>query len=329
MPTNLPPEAQEAERLYRAARTPEEKISTLEGYISLIPKHKGTDHLRADLRRKLSKLKESASQRRKSVGRQESPYHIDPEGAGQVVVVGCTNVGKSALVATLTNATPEVSASPFSTWEPTPGMMFMENVPIQLIDTPPLNPDYVEPLMLDLIRRCDLVLLVVDLQAAPIEQLETSAAFLEEHGIVPEHWQEWEATDRRVFVKPFLVAVNKHDDEHTEEVFQIFLELLEDEWPLLPLSTRSGRNLEYLKRVVYERLGVIRVYSKAPGQEPDRDSPFILKEGGTVAEFARQIHQDFYEQLRTARVWGTGVYDGQMVSRDHVLHDEDVVELRI
>lgn len=328
MPTNLPPEFHEVDKRYRAAGSTAEKIACLEELISTIPKHKGTDKLRADYRRRLSKMKSSA-QASKKTGKQESPYHIDKEGAGQVVLVGPTNVGKSALVATLTNATPEVSAAPFSTWAPTPGMMLMENVQIQLIDTPPLNQDYVDPEMLNLIRRSDLILLVLDLQADPFQQLEDAIVLLEERDIVARHHQDRYTDIQRLTVKPLLVLVNKVDDEGADEDFEVFCELLEEEWPLLPISTTTGYNLEPMKRAVFDQLEVIRIYSQVPGRDPDMGSPFILEKGGTVGEFARQIHQDFYENLKAARVWGSAAFDGQKVSRDHVLEDGDVVELRI
>jgi hypothetical protein len=335
MPTNLPPECQEIERQYRAATSMADKISLLEELISAIPKHKGTDKLRADYRRRLSKLKDSAAQARKSGAKHESPFRIDKEGAGQVVVVGPTNVGKSALVTALTNASPEVSPAPFTTWTPTPGMMPVHKVQIQLIDTPPLDRDYIEPELLDLIRRVDLVLVTVDLQTDPVQQLEETVALLGEHHILPERQAEGAANvepgtwQRRPTPKPILVLVNKYDDEDLAEVFDIFLELLEEDWPLIPVSAATGRNLEYLKQVIFERLGIIRIFSRAPGEEPDYGAPFVLRKGETVADFAGKLHQDFYHNLKTARVWGTGVYDGQMVSRDHVLHDGDVVELRI
>ena len=328
MPTNLPPEAVEAERRFRAAKSLDEKIARLEEYIGLIPKHKGTDKLRADLRRRLSKLK-SRTQSRKGISRQVSPFLIDREGAGQVVVVGPPNVGKSALVAALTNATPKVSPAPFTTWTPTPGMMQMEDVQIQLIDTPPLTRDYVEPAFLDLIRRSDLILLVVDLQTYPVEQLEDTVALLEEHRIVPCHLRDRDSAERRLTCKPLLVLVNKYDDESTDELFEIFLELLEGEWPVLPVSATTGRNLERLKRAVFEQLDIIRVYSKPPGQEPDLTVPYIVKKGTTVEELAGKVHKDFLENLKAARVWGSGAFDGQMVPRDHVLHDGDIVELRM
>ena len=92
---------------------------------------------------------------------------------------------------------------------------------------------------------------------------------------------------------------------------------------MFPISATTGRYL------LFERLEIIRVYSKPTGKEPDLSAPFVLKEGSTVAEFAGKVHRDFSERLKSARVWGNGVYDGQMVRRDHVLHDGDVVELRI
>jgi ribosome-interacting GTPase 1 len=328
MPTNLPPEALEAEQRYRAARSVAEKIACLEEFISAIPKHKGTDKLRADLRKRLSKLK-SAAQSPKKVSRQESPFYIDKEGAGQVVVVGPANVGKSALVAALTNATPEVADYPYTTWTPTPGMMPMENIQIQLIDTPPLNRDYVEPELIELIRRSDLILLVVDLQGYPIQQLEDTIALLQEHRIMPHHLKDRYTEQRLLTFLPLLVLVNKNDDQSTDEDFGVLCELFEEAWPLLPVSATTGRNLERLKQAVFERLEIIRVYSKPPGKEPDLNAPFVLKKGSTVEEFAGKVHQDFLEQLKSARVWGSGVYDGQMVGRDHVLHDGDVVELRI
>ena len=328
MPTNLPPEALEAEQRYRAAKSVAEKITCLEEYIGLIPKHKGTDKLRAGLRRRLSKLKAS-SQVRKGVSRRESAFRIEREGSGQVVVVGSANVGKSALVAALTNATPEVADYPFTTWTPTPGMMLTEDVQIQLIDTPPLNRDYVESELLDLIRKSDLILLVVDLQTYPIQQLEDTIAFLQEHRIVPLRLQHLYAEQRRLTFKPLLVLVNKSDDESSDEDFEVLQELLGDDWPLLPVSATTGRNLERLKQAVFERLEIMRVYSKPPGKEPDLSAPFVLKKGSTLAEFARGIHQDFSKDLKSARVWGSAVHDGQMVGRDHVLQDGDVVELRI
>jgi ribosome-interacting GTPase 1 len=329
MPTNLPPEYFEAEKRYRQATSPAEKAALLEELIGTIPKHKGTDRLRADLRRRLSKLKDAASQSKKGLSKRESAYRIDKEGAGQAVVVGLPNVGKSALVATLTNATPEVADFPFTTWQPTPGMMPVENIQIQLVDTPPLNRDFVEPQLLNLIRRSDLMLLVVDLQTDPMHQLEDTVALLAEQRIVPRHLKDRYTQERGLTFIPALVLANKNDDESSDENFEIFCELLECEWPLMSISTTTGRNLELLKQRVVEQLEIIRVYTKAPGREPDFSAPFVLKKGDTVADLAEKIHKDFVQNLKMARVWGGTVFEGQPVSRDYVLRDGDVVELHI
>ena len=328
MPTNLPPDYFEAETLYKEAQTPEEKVARLEEMISTIPKHKGTDHLRADWRRRLAKLKEAA-QTRKKTGGQVSPYVIDKEGAGQVVVLGPANAGKSALVAALTNARPEVSAAPFSTWSPTPGMMLVDNVQIQLIDTPPLNADYIDPEMINLIRRADYLLLVLNLQTNPDQQLEQIIQILESYRIIPDHRESLYDSKIGLAFKPLLVLANKCDDEDTVEVYELFCELMDHEWNCLPVSAETGRNLGLLKQRLFDELGIIRIYSKAPGKEPDRSAPFVMKKGSTIEEFARKIHKDFYEKLTFARVWGSSLFDGQMVQRDYVLQDEDVVELRI
>jgi len=328
MPTNLLPDYYRLEELYREAQTNEEKIRYLEEMMAIVPKHKGTDHLRADLRRKLAKLKE-ASEAKKGTSRQVSPFHIDKEGAGQVVLIGPTNAGKSALVATLTNATPDVAEYAFTTWTPTPGMMEAGNVQIQLIDTPSLDREHMEGELLNLIRRADLLLLVVDLQAFPIEQIESTIAFLEEHRIAPLRRQERYAGERGFIFIPLLVMVNKCDDESADEDFEVLCELLEEDWPLIPVSAATGRNFDQLKQAVFERLEIMRVYAKPPGKEADLSRPFVLKKGSTVEEFAGKVHKDFLENLKSARVWGSAIHDGLMVSRDHVLQDGDVVELRI
>lgn len=328
MPTNLPAEYYEVEKRYRAAKAPADKITCIEELLSIVPKHKGTDKLRAGLRKRLSKFK-SISQSKKGGSKRESAFSIDKEGAGQVVIVGPPNVGKSALVATLTNAAPQVADFPHTTWKPLPGMMPVENIQVQLIDTPPVNRDYMEPELLDLIRRADYIILVVDLLTDPVHQLEDTVALLQEHRIVPGHMKDRYKDEPNMVGIPFLVLANKNDNEDTDENFEIFCELLEDDWPSLPVSTTTGRNLELLKQTLFDRLEIIRVYSKAPGKEPDLTQPFVLKKGNTIKDFAGKVHKDFVDQLKTARLWGNLVFDGQMVQRDHILQDGDVVELQI
>jgi ribosome-interacting GTPase 1 len=329
MPTNLPPEYYDVEERYRAASTVPERILYLEEMLSVIPKHKGTDKLRADLRRKLSKLKDAAASR-KGGSRQISPFQIEKEGAGQVAVIGPANVGKSSLVAALTNADTVIAAYPYSTSVPIPGMMTFENVQVQLIDTPPLSAEFEDPQLMALIRQADMALLLLDLQATPIQQLEDSLALLDKHRIIPAHLRDQYFDDtRRLTFKLLLVLVNKTDDERLDDDFQALCELLSEQpCPLRPISASAGRHLDELRQTVFDGLNIVRIYSKPPGKAANMDAPFVMKRGGTVQDFAAKVHRDFVDSLKSARVWGVGVYDGQMVGRDHVLHDGDVVELR-
>lgn len=328
MPTNLPPEYFEAEKNYKEAETPQEKIEALELLLSTIPKHKGTDHLRADLRRRLAKLKDAAETTRKKGGGRATPYHIDREGAGQIVLIGLENTGKSSLVRSLTNAEPEVSPAPFTTWGPTPGMMPIKNIQVQLVDTPPLQAEYVEPELINLLRRADILLIVVDLQTYPVQQMEQTLEILEKHRIVPRELLQGDPQIRFRY-PPVIVLVNKCDTAEDEETYHIFCELMETPLKCLPVSAETGLNMETFKQVIFELLEVIRVYSKAPGKDPDFSAPFVLKKGDTVADFARKVHKDFYENLTTARVWGSTQFDGQMVPREYALQDGDVVELKM
>lgn len=328
MPTNLPPEYFAADRKFREAESTSAKIAALEEMMSTIPKHKGTDKLRADLRRKISKLK-SEKQKKKGATKHESEYHIEKEGAGRIVIVGQPNVGKSSIVAHLTHAIPKISESPFTTWQPLPGMIPIEDIQVQLIDTPPLNKEHTEPEFFDLLRTADLILIVVDLKATPFQQLEDSLELLKEHKIVPSNLKMKIEENHRIKFLPTLVIVNKDDDDKCDEDFEVFKELLEIDLPLIPLSVLKKRNIEKLKIKIFEALEIIRIYSKPPGKEADLTKPFVLKKGSNVEEFASKVHHDFYQKLKTARVWGSNVFDGQLVGRDHILQDKDIVELHL
>jgi ribosome-interacting GTPase 1 len=301
MPTNLPPDFYEVEKRYRLAKSPAEKIACLEEMLSIIPKHKGTDHIRADYRRQISKLK-STSRTQKGGNIHVSAFRIDREGPGQVVVLGTNNVGKSALV---------------------------DNVQIQLIDTPPLDREYLEPELIDLIRRADLILLVLDLQTHPDQQLDTAVEILRQNRIFPSHIKGQTDEDEYVWYVPLIVLTNKCDDESMDEICEIFQALLEDEWPIISVSAETGRNLDKLKQAVFDSLDILRVYSKAPDEEPDFSKPVVMKNGATLEDFTKEIHKDFHQNLKFAKVWGSTAFDGQMVQRDYLLQDGDVVELHI
>jgi ribosome-interacting GTPase 1 len=328
MPANLPPHYYVIEREYREAKTPEEKLKHLEEMLTIMPKHKGTDKLRADLRKKISKLK-SQSQRKKGTSRQETAYAIDKEGPAQVAVIGPPNTGKSSLVRALTNADPEVADFPHTTWKPTPGMAPYEDIQFQLIDTPPLTTEYIEPGMGNLMQQADILLIILDLQATPLTQYEAVLAILESFRIFPDASKIPEHLTRMPFVKKMLLVLNKMDDHTDEEVYALFLELSETTLPSIGISTRFKRHLQDLIFKIYTYADIIRVYTKAPGKKPEKKSPFVLPRGSTLEDLTVKVHKDFSVNLKFARAWGAKAYDGQMVQRDYVLEDEDMVELHM
>ncbi len=328
MPANLPPPYFEAEKRFREAKTSEEKLDALEDMLTIMPKHKGTDKLRADLRKRIAKVKEQAQQK-KGGARRDIAYMVEREGAAQVVVLGPPNTGKSALVATLTNANPEVADFPHSTWKPTPGMAPFENIQFQLVDTPPIAPDYIDPWMTDLMRRADVLLILLDLHQDPLGSLQDMLSALESLRIYPSGVPIPKDLKKPPFVKKVLIAVNKVDDIRDDEDLAAFVELADMKLPWIGISILGERNLEALLRTIYDLCGIIRVYTKAPGKEPNKDAPFVLQVGCTLGDLAAKIHKDFVTKMKFAKIWGTAVFDGQMVQRDHVLREGDVVEIHV
>jgi len=328
MPANLPPMYFEAEKRFREAKIPEEKIEALEEMLAIMPKHKGTDKLKADLRRKIAKIK-LEGQQKKGGTRSQTAYSIDREGAGQIAVIGPPNTGKSSLVGKITNATPEVGDFPYTTWKPTPGMVPYENIQFQLIDTPPLSKEYTDPWFADLLRRVDMIVVLIDLRADPLQQLEDALSMLRDWRIFHKETEIPSDLRKPPFIKRMLVAVNKMDGEKDEEDYQVFLELSGIKLPCIGISVHKGRNLSALVEKIYDLFEIIRVFTRAPGKAHDPSAPFVLPRDSSLEELAEKVHRDFKEKLKYARVWGKAVYEGQMVQRDYTLQDGDVVELHI
>lgn len=335
MPANLTPQYRAAEERHRAAVTPEEKLITLREMLALLPKHKGTEKLQADLKQRISKLQDQ-SQAGRSRARRMSFDHVPREGAGQVALVGPPNAGKSSLLAALTRAQPEVAPYPFTTQVPQPGMMAFEDVQIQLVDTPAVSSEHTPPWLPGLVRSADLALFVLDLaEPALLEQVESvlerlAASRVELVAPAPEALKAaGAARSADPLVKPVktLALGNKADLPGAEVGRELLAELLGARLPLIAVSAADGSGLESLRRQVFSLLDVVRVYAKEPGKPPDRERPFVLPRGSTVANLAGCIHRDLAEHIRFARVWGTSTFDGQTVHRDHPLADGDVIEL--
>ena len=325
MPANLPPQYFEAEKNFRLAKRPEEKIAALEEMLAIMPKHKGTDHLRAELRGRIAKLTQLAT---KKSGAHRASMAIEKEGAAQVAVIGLPNAGKSQLVDSITNASPTVAEYPFTTHTATPGMMEFENIQIQLIDTPPLAPPSIEWWLRHILIRADALLVMVDLSDAPLAQMEDITAQLEKIRIVIGE-QKTEEPGTILYQKKALIIGSKLDLDNASENYMALKNKCEEQLPVIAISVKEGIGLEELKREIYRMLDIIRVYTKTPGQKPDFNDPIIIKRGSTLEDAAADVHKDFAHKLKYARIWGSGKHDGLMVKRDHILQDGDVIELHL
>jgi len=332
MPANLPPQYFEAERKLRTAKKTADKILALEEMLAIMPKHKGTDHLRADLRRRIAKLTEAAD---KKSATQRTSMLIEKEGAAQLTVIGLPNAGKSQLVSSITNASPAIAEYPFTTYSATPGMMKFENIQIQLIDTPPLTGESTEWWLIDTIRRADGLLIVVDLSDAPVARMENIVAQLErmriglfERKAVAGQAKE-EEPDAVLYQKKALIIGNKIDLDNNGRNYQALQNKYDAQLATIAISAKEGYGLAELKLKIYQMLGVIRVYTKAPGNKSDFADPIVLKKGSKLDDAAAEVHKDFAARLKYARIWGSGKHDGLMVKRDHVLEDGDIIELHL
>lgn len=326
MPANLTPDYYKADEWFRSAQTNEEKILALEQMLSVMPKHKGTDGLKADLRRKLSKLKESAAQQQKKGGKHTDIFHVPRTGAGQVVLLGTPNSGKSSLLAALTNAKVNVADFPFATHAPVPGMVKYEDVQIQLVDMPPVAADYSAPGQIGTYRNCDIVAMVVDLSQDVEEQLLVLLDFMESHSLLLD--DETPAVDGQgnALGKKVVCLCTKADIA-SDGAFELTKKSCDKPMPFLKVSTQTAEGLDKLTEMLFRELNILRIYAKPPGKPADMNDPFTMPIGSTVQDLARTIHRELAEKLKSARIWGTGVYDGQNVHLTHILHDKDIVEL--
>jgi len=344
MPANLSPEYKAAEAGFRATREPRERLEWLREMLRTIPKHKGTEHLQADIKGRIKDLGEQLEGGKKGGGHGGPALVIRPEGAAQVALVGPPNAGKSALHARLTASGAQAAPYPFTTQIPQPGMMSHEDIQFQLIDLPPIAPEHPVPWIGSTLQTADAALLVVDLgEPACLEQLQAVQSILAGRRVtLIERWSV--AGDESVETEvrgdppgaedpfsvrlPTLLLANKADlfgDPAVE--LQALQELAGLRFPAFAVSAETGLGLGELGPWLFGRLGIVRVYTKVPGHAVDRQRPFTLRRGQTVGDVARLVHRDLVRTLRYARIWGPSGFDGQQVGHEHRVADGDVVEL--
>ncbi|MFB3891971.1 MAG: GTPase [Phycisphaerae bacterium] len=324
MPANLTPDYERAEQRYRQAVGDDEKLDALREMLATVPKHKGTEKIQADLKRRISQLRKAAAHKASAKGL--DLFHVPKGGAGQVVLVGLPNCGKSMIVAATTNAPVKVADYPYTTAVPAPGMWRYEDVQIQLVDTPPLTAEHVPPGLMGTINYADVLCLVVDGAAGPLEQAETLTAIMSARGLVLRSVPRAELDHEDFSQHSAILVVNKVDLASREDVAALG-DLYAGRLDVLGVSAVSGEGLDELARRLWRLLAVIRVYTKEPGRAPDHARPFTLELGSTVEDLARLIHRELPEKMKFARIWGDGRFSGQQVHRTEALKDKDVVEI--
>lgn len=323
MAANLTPQYYEAEEAFKKAVSVEEKIAALEEMLAVIPKHKGTEKMQAELKKRLSKFRQEGMKKAKTS--RVDPFNIERQGAGQAVLFGFPNAGKSSFLAAMTRAQPKVADYPFTTTVPLAGMMPYEDIFIQLVDTPPVTEEIVPAGLPGTLRSADILLVMVDAASDDcLEQLEFCLKYLKEKKIVRE---DISPGVRGVSPDRVMVLASKADLTESADNMQIMKELGPGGIELLPVSNKTGLGLEDLREKIFQSLEVIRIYTKIPGKEPDMKTPFILKRGSTVLDLAEAVHRDLPRLMKNARVWGSARYDGQSVMRDYVISDRDIVEI--
>jgi len=350
MPANLSPEYKKAEQAFRMAREPRERLDCLKEMLRTIPKHKGTEHLQADIKSRIRELTEEIGGAHAGPAHRHAGHAVRPEGAAQICLIGPPNSGKSTLHATLTGSKAEAGAFPGTTREPLPGMLHFEDIAFQIVDLPPISRGRMEAWMSGLLQTADAAWLVVDL-ADPecAEQVLAVCAELAQRKItLTDQWpgrsgergaeaspgtpahsghRTEDSSDALAVELPTLLVANKSDLDPGADEVSVLEELTGVRFPAFAVSARNGQGLERLAPFVFSALGIVRVYTKPPGQPPDRTRPFIVRHGHTVADVARLVHQDVGRSLKFARLWGSGAFDGQQVGPDHAVADGDVVEL--
>ena len=336
MPANLTPEYKAAEAAFRRARDPKERLDCLREMLRTIPKHKGTDHLQADIKSRIKQLTEDLAGPKKGGARTGPPTVIRPEGAAQIALVGPPNVGKSALHASLTGSTAQVGPYPFTTQFPQPGMLAYEDIHFQLVDLPAVAPDHPVPWLANALQPADACLLIIDLSNPEcVDEVNALHEILRQRRVtLTPTWSEKAGAEDDDVLDPFVIRLptlmiatkaDKIPDLRTE--LDVFQELTALRYPMIAVSTVTGAGLDQIAPWLFDHLGIVRVYTKTPGRPADKDRPFTVRRGETVHDVALLVHKEIAQSLKYARLWRDAKQQGQQVGREHLVADGDILEL--
>ena len=304
MPINAHPDFIYAEKEYYLAEGLEDKLRALEKMISLVPKHKGAENLRAQLKLRHKKLKEKIITEKKSKSSSKAGKRGIKKEDMQAVIVGKTHSGKSSFMRLVTNASPEIGDYEFVTKTPIVGITDYKGVGIQLIEVPAIGSEYYDR---GIVNSGDVILIFVE-----------NISFLEEISKLVER-----ATGKKIFV------LTKIDLLSENEKRKVIATLSSKKYNFNLISTRTGEGIDTLKEKMFQSFGKIRVYTKEPGKERSNSRPIILQPDSNVKDVAEKILKGFSQKIKETRIWGpSSKYSGQVVGLHHKLKDMDVVEFK-
>tara|TARA_Y100000310_G_scaffold336706_2_gene421963 strand:+ start:378 stop:1295 length:918 start_codon:yes stop_codon:yes gene_type:complete len=303
MPINAHPEHIQAEKEYLLAETIEDKLLALEKMLSTMPTHKGAENLRAQLRLRYKKLKQSIEKSKKSG---KSKKQGIKKAEIQAILIGFPNTGKSSLFKALTNQEAKTSPHPFTTYQPQLGTIHFENTKIQLIDSPPF-PSHDK----SLINSTDTLLLVIN----SLEQIKQAEKFTQKSPA------------------KIITIYNKSDllSQEQQRKIQATLKSQKLNFFLISAAKPDNQKIHELKQKIFQTFPVIRIYTKEPHKPLDITSsePMILKKNSTVKDVAEKISKGMPKKIKQTKIWGpSSKFSGQVVGLEHILKDKDTVEFQ-
>ena len=303
MPINAHPDYLAAEKVYLEAQTKEQKIKALEKMISHAPSHKGAENLRAQLKRRLAKLKYANE---KEIKRTKTGKTGIKKEDMQAVIIGETSIGKSRLLTTLTNATPKIAETLFeryTTTKPEIGMMNYQGCQIQLIENPAIESEYYDK---GLTNSADTIIILF----ASFAQLERI-----EHNIQNSKGKK-------------IVVFMNNLNESSEQIRKIRARLESKKYNFAIINLKIKEGIEELKSKIFQSFNKIRIYTKEPGKEPDKKKPLILKPNSIVRQVANKIIRNL-KNLKETKIWGpSSKFPGQVIGLNHKLKDLDIIEFK-
>ncbi len=340
----------------------EEEIRRIEEEIKNTPYNKATEKHIGRLKAKLARLREEAKKSEKKGGR---GFAIKKAGDASVAIIGPSSVGKSTLLSGLTNARSDVADYAFTTKLPVPGMMEYEGAQIQIIDLPGLVKGKAEREIISMIRNVDLIVVMVDIYT--IDKIEEIEKGLREAGIrinekkpdvlirrkdrggISIQFSKKCRMSEEVAKTILMEYLNNADvvirDDINEEqlidailgnkvylpairvINKIDIEWREKSIDAIYISAKFGYGLEELKKTIFEKLEVIRIYLK-PEKKKIEEKPMVMKKGATVRDVCNKLHRDFVKNFQYAIVSGKSVsFNGQRVGLNHKLADGDIITM--